>query len=140
MHTTGQPGRLLQGVLIFLVAGRFSQALLTLQMMDQPQKTASIASSPPPDLPASRLLIVLGLASVVFAGLIGAGLSTAVLLLSGRSLREYEKRPSRWSKASVKRIRTARTLAIVGACLSALVLFFLLVYVIVEWDSLQGYF
>jgi ABC-type nickel/cobalt efflux system permease component RcnA len=108
--------------------------------MYPPQKLSQPVTQPLPDLPASRLLVGLGVASIVFAGLIGAGLSTAVLLLAARSLREYEKRPSRWNKVSAKRIRTARTLAIVGACVSALVLFFLLVYVIVEWDSVQGYF
>jgi hypothetical protein len=108
--------------------------------MHPPQKPTLTPEVPLPNLPASRLLVVLGITSIVFAGLLGAALSVAVLILSGRSLREYEKRPSRWSKISAKRIRTARTLAVVGACLSAVVLFFLVVYVIVEWDSLQGYF
>ncbi|MCU0432487.1 MAG: hypothetical protein MUC87_03405 [Bacteroidia bacterium] len=95
---------------------------------------------PPPDLSGSRLLIVLGVASIVFAGIIGVGIGVAVLLLTGRRLGEYEKRPSRWSRVSVQRIRTARTLAIVGCCVSALAVCVALVFVIVEWDSVQGYF
>ncbi|MCA6363436.1 MAG: hypothetical protein IM638_10390 [Bacteroidetes bacterium] len=108
--------------------------------MYPPQKQTPPVTQPLPHLPSSRLLVVLGVASIVFAGLVGAAISAAVFIQSGRSLREYEKRPSRWSKISVKRIRTARTLAVVGACISAVVLLFGLVYVIVEWDSLQGYF
>ncbi|MFN8714111.1 MAG: hypothetical protein ACK5Z2_14785 [Bacteroidota bacterium] len=105
-----------------------------------PQKGNVSATDTRPYLPGSRLLIVLSIISLALPGLIGGGISAAVLILAKRRSTEYSKKPSRWNKFSQERIRTARTLAIISACFSALVIFIVLVYVIVDWPTLQNYF
>jgi hypothetical protein len=105
-----------------------------------PQKGNVSATDTRPYLPGSKLLIVLSIISLALPGLIGGGISAAVLILAKRRSTEYSKKPSRWNKYSTERIRTARTLAIISACFSALVIFIVLVYVIVDWPTLQNYF
>jgi hypothetical protein len=105
-----------------------------------PQKGNVSAIDTRPYLPGSKLLIVLSIISLALPGLIGGGISAAVLILAKRRSTEYSKKPSRWNKYSPERIRTARTLAIISACFSALVIFIVLVYVIVDWPTLQNYF
>lgn len=105
-----------------------------------PQKGNVSATDTRPYLPGSRLLIVLSIISLVLPGLIGGGISAAVLILAKRRTTEYSKKPSRWNKFSQERIRTARTLAIISACFSALVIFIVLVFIIVDWPTLQNYF
>ena len=105
-----------------------------------PEKGNTSLQDTRPYLPGSTLLIVLSIASVALPGLIGGGISAAVLILAKRRSTEYSKKPSRWNKFSQERIRTARTLAIISACFSALVIFIVLVYVIVDWPTLQNYF
>ncbi|MGL5891153.1 MAG: hypothetical protein ACRC3B_14790 [Bacteroidia bacterium] len=105
-----------------------------------PQKQNTLAQDTRPYLPGSTILIVLSIVSLALPGLIGGGISAAVLILAKRRMADYNKKPSRWNKFSMERIRTARTLAIISACFSALVIFIVLVYIIVDWPTLQTYF
>jgi hypothetical protein len=105
-----------------------------------PQKGNISQQDTRPYLPGSTLLIVLSIASVALPGLIGGGIAAAVFILAKRRTVDYHKKPSKWNKFSLERIRTARTLAIIGACISALVIFIVLVYAIVDWPTLQNYF
>lgn len=105
-----------------------------------PQKGNVSATDARPYLPGSKLLIILSIISLMVPGLIGGGIAAAVLILAKRRSEEYSKKPSRWNKYSPERIRTARTLAIISACLSALVIFSVLVFIIVDWPTLQNYF
>ncbi|TND08503.1 MAG: hypothetical protein FD123_2299 [Bacteroidetes bacterium] len=79
------------------------------------------------DLPNATGVLVLGILSIIFAGLIGVVLSIIALNMASTAKAEYDMNPGRYTEASMSRVRAGRVCAIVGLCLLAFVILLLVV-------------
>lgn len=74
------------------------------------------------NLPNATGVLVLGILSIVFAGLIGLILAIIALSMAGKAKAEYNSNPGRYTAASMSRVNAGRVCAIIGLCLLGLVL------------------
>lgn len=82
------------------------------------------------DLPNATTVLVLGIISIVFAGLIGLILAIIALNMASNSKREYEANPGRYTASSMSKVNGGRICAIVSLCLLGLVLLILLLVLV----------
>jgi len=75
----------------------------------------------PEDLPNSTAILVLGILSIIFAGLIGIILAIIALSMSRNARHAYEDYPGEYTEASYSRVNAGRICAIVGLCLVAVI-------------------
>lgn len=101
-------------------------------------------------LPNSTAILVLGILSIVFCwcyGIIGMVLGIIALVLSGKAKKLYEENPSAYTVGSFNNMKGGRICGIIGICLSALYLVFIVVYIIfigamfsmMPWDQMMKY-
>lgn len=74
------------------------------------------------DLPNSTTILVLGILSIIFAGLIGIILSIVALSMARNARHAYEDYPNDYTAASYSRVNAGRICAIVGLCLFAIII------------------
>ena len=83
--------------------------------------------------PNSTEVMVLGILTIAFCwcwGVVSVILGIVTLVLAGRGEREYRMNPHLYTEVSYRNLRTGRTCAIVGLCLSALAVISAIVYFI----------
>lgn len=81
-------------------------------------------------LPNSTAVLVLGILSIVTCwlyGLIGAIMGIIALVLSGAPKKMYQENPGAYSEASYNNLKAGRVCAIIGLCLSAIFLIYIIV-------------
>ena len=78
------------------------------------------------DLPNSTAILVLGILSIVFAGLIGIILAIIALSMWGNVKTLYRDYPQDYNVVSYNRANAGRICAIVGLCLVGLILLIVL--------------
>lgn len=74
------------------------------------------------ELPNSTAILVLGILSIIFAGLIGIILACIALSMSGKARSLYRDYPQEYTAASYSRMNAGRICAIVGLCLVAVLI------------------
>ena len=97
--------------------------------MEEPKYTpynSTAATTAPQDLPNSNTILVLGILSIVFAGLIGIILAIIALSMWGNLRTLYQDYPQDYTAASYSRANAGRICAIVGLCLVGLILLIVL--------------
>lgn len=90
--------------------------------MEEPKYTpynSHTGNRAPEDLPNSTAILVLGILSIIFAGLIGIILAIIALSMSRNARHAYEDYPGEYTEASYSRVNAGRICAIVGLCLVA---------------------
>lgn len=81
-------------------------------------------------LPNAVTILVLGILSIVFCGLIGLVLGIIALSLSNKDKILLESAPQNYSMSSANNMKSGRTCAIIGVSLSAVATVFLIFYLI----------
>lgn len=93
--------------------------------MEEPKFTPYNSSNSntrvPEDLPNSTAILVLGILSIIFAGLIGIILAIIALSMAKNARHAYEDYPGEYTEASYSRVNAGRICAIVGLCLVAVI-------------------
>lgn len=79
------------------------------------------------DLPNSTAILVLGILSIIFAGLIGIILAIVALSMSKNARHAYEDYPGDYTEASYSRVNAGRICAIIGLSLVAVLILIVLV-------------
>ena len=91
-------------------------------------------------VPNATAVLVLGILSIVFCwcyGVPGLILGIIAMVLSGKAKRLYEADPSVYSLGSYKNMKAGRTCAIIGLCLSAAYMLFVIVYLLIVGTALM---
>ena len=84
-------------------------------------------------VPNATVVLVLGILSLVMCwcyGLIGLILGIIAVVLSSKSKRLYEANPGLYTMGSFNNLKAGRICGIIGICLSALYMVFLVVYIV----------
>jgi len=89
----------------------------------------------PENLPNSRIILILGILSIVFCwwhiiSFVGIALGVATLILARKEIILYETNPGRYTLISYNNVKTGRICAIIGLVISVLVFFFVLLFVL----------
>lgn len=82
------------------------------------------------DLPNATAVLVLGILSIIFAGLIGIILAIIALNMSGNARSLYHNNPDAYTDTSYSKVNAGRICAIVGLCLVAVLVSVILAIVI----------
>lgn len=83
-------------------------------------------------IPNATAVLVLGILSIVLCwcyGLIGLALGIIAVVLSGKARKLYEATPGAYTVASYNNLKAGRICGIIGICLSAVYVAFLIVYI-----------
>ena len=104
-------------------------------MENTPEQAAPGSQQPAiqPTVPYSTSVLVLGILSIVGCwcwGLPGVVLGIIALVQAGKGKEAYTQNPAMYSPASVKNLNAGRICAIIGLCLSGIVLLSVLIKVI----------
>ena len=88
----------------------------------------------PQDLPNSKLILVLGILSILlcwwhFVSIAGTALGFIAIVLAGRETRLYNTNPSAYTTNSLNTVRTGRTCAIIGLTISIIVFAFVMLLI-----------
>ena len=81
------------------------------------------------DLPNSTLVLVLGILSLIFCwcyGFVGLILGIIAVVLSGSPRRMYRENPENYFEASYKNLNAGRICGIIGICIAALIIVFVI--------------
>jgi len=81
------------------------------------------------DLPNSTLVLILGILSLIFCwcyGFVGLILGIIAVALSGSPKRMYRENPENYFEPSYKNLNAGRICGIIGICISALVIVFVI--------------
>jgi len=84
-------------------------------------------------IPNSTAVLVLGIISIVGCfcyGIIGIILGIIALVLSGKANKMYNDNPGIYTEASFKNLKAGKVCAIIGTCLSAACLVFLIILIL----------
>ncbi len=99
-------------------------------------------------LPNSTAVLVLGILSIVTCfcyGLIGLILGIIALILASKATAMYKENPNAYHLASYNNMKGGKICAIIGLCLSALYLIFIVAYILLigaaltamPWDMMK---
>jgi len=102
---------------------------------DQFSSKEAYSNTIPENLPNSRLILVLGILSIVFCwwhfiSVVGIALGILTLILARKEIVLYETNPGRFSLISFNNVKTGRICAIIGLVISVIVFFFVLMFII----------
>lgn len=79
------------------------------------------------ELPNATLVLILGILSLIFCwcyGFIGLVLGIVAVALSSSPRRLYQQQPDEYFEASYKNLNAGRVCGIIGICISALIIVF----------------
>lgn len=99
-------------------------------------------------VPNGSAVLVLGILSIVCCfcyGIIGLVLGIIALVLAGKAMAAYKANPGSYTMSSFNNMKAGRVCAIIGTCLSALYVIFLIIYVAIigaaltamPWDQMM---
>ncbi len=102
---------------------------------DQFSSGGSSPDSIPEHLPNSRIILILGILSIVFCwwhfiSAIGIVLGIVTLVLAHKEKILYEKNPGRYSLISYNNVKTGRTCAIIGLIISVIVFITVFLFIV----------
>jgi hypothetical protein len=83
------------------------------------------------ELEGATSVLVLGILSIIFAGLIGLILGIIGLNKAGQCKKSLELNPGAYTSSSVKNMEAGRICALIGTILSSLALFIIIVVVVI---------
>ncbi len=86
-----------------------------------------------PPLPNSTAVLVLGILSIATCwcfGIIGLAMGVIALIMSNKASKEYNEHYGQYSESSYKNMQAGKICAIIGVCLSAIILVYYIVYAI----------
>lgn len=83
------------------------------------------------ELPNSTGILIMGILSIIFAGLIGVILSIIALSMSRRVVANYKANPMVYTESSYSRVKAGRVCAIIGLCIFGFMLLFLILILVV---------
>lgn len=92
-------------------------------------------------LPNATAVLVLGIISIVGCfcyGIIGIILGIIAVVLAGKATKMYNENPGMYSESSFKNMKAGKVCAIVGLCLSAAYLVFLIIYIVILGTVMSG--
>ncbi len=85
-------------------------------------------------LPNATAVLILGILSIVTCfcyGIFGIVLAIIALVLASKDLSKYNINPNQYAKSSLSNLKAGKVCAIVGLCLSAVYLIFIVIYVVI---------
>jgi hypothetical protein len=82
-------------------------------------------------VPNSTGALVLGILSLIFCGLIGIILGVIAIVLSNQGEKIFLANPQNFTEASYKNLKAGKTCGIIGICLGAAILLFVVIYFLV---------
>lgn len=102
----------------------------------------------PQPVPNATAVLVLGILSIVFCwcyGIIGLVLGIIAVMMGGKAKALYEANPGMYTVGSYNNLKAGRICGIIGLCLSALYVLFIVVYVLIlgaaltamPWDQMR---
>jgi hypothetical protein len=92
-------------------------------------------------IPNATAVLVLGIISIVGCfcyGFIGLILGIIALVLSGKANKLYNENPALYTEASFKNLKAGKVCAIIGTCVSAAYIIFLIIYIVIIGAALTG--
>lgn len=92
-------------------------------------------------IPNATGVLVLGILSIVFCfcyGIIGLILGIVAIVLAGKAAALYKANPEGYTLSSFNNLKAGRICAIIGTCLSALYLIFIIIYVAIIGAALTA--
>ncbi len=110
----------------------------TPQQPIQPQGYTNPGTPTQVELPNATLILVFGILSIVFCGLIGIGLGITALIMSNKAREEFAHNPGKYTTGSYSNMNGGRICGIIGLVLSSIVMVFVIIYVIVIFAALGG--
>lgn len=81
-------------------------------------------------LPNATAVLVLGIISLVFCGIVGLVCGIIALNMAGKAKALYEANPGMYTQSSYSNVSSGRTCALIGVILSSLVFVFFIIYFI----------
>lgn len=101
-------------------------------------------------LPNATAVLVLGIISIptcVCWGIVGLTLGIIALVMAGKAKKLYEDNPSFFTESSFNNLKAGRICAIIGLCLSSLVIVYYIVVLLfygammsaLPWDDILNY-
>lgn len=81
-------------------------------------------------VPNATTILVLGIISLVFCGIVGLVCGIIGLNLAGKAKAIYEANPSRYTTGSYSNVTSGRICSLIGVILSSVAMFFLIIYLI----------
>lgn len=104
-----------------------------MEQQTQPNMYANTGGNGSMPTPNSQAVLILGILSLVLccASVVSTILSIIALVLAASGEREYKLNPQAYTLTSYKNLRTGRTCAIIGLCLSLLAIIWYIVYVVI---------
>ena len=93
------------------------------------------------NLPNATAVLVLGILSIVFCfcyGFIGITLGIIALIMGNKDLKIYKTSPNLYTETSYKNIKTGKTCAIIGLCLSSFYILVVAIYIAVVGLAVGG--
>jgi len=92
-------------------------------------------NSIPENLPSARIILILGILSIVFCwwhliSFVGIALGVVTLILARKETILYETNPGRFTLISYNNVKTGRICAIIGLVISVIVFIFVLMVII----------
>jgi uncharacterized membrane protein YjgN (DUF898 family) len=82
-------------------------------------------------VPNSTGALVLGILSMIFCGLIGMILGIIAIVLASQGEKAFQANPQNFTEASYKNLKAGKTCGIIGICIQAAVILFVVIYFIV---------
>lgn len=81
-------------------------------------------------IPNATGALVLGILSIVFAGIVGIILGIIGLILSNNGMKAFEMDPSRYKQSSIGSLKAGRICSIIGICISILAIILIIFWII----------
>jgi len=92
-------------------------------------------------LPNSTAVLVLGILSIVICwcyGIVGIILGIIALVLSKKANEEYKREPGKYTLSSYNNMKAGKVCAIIGLCISALMLLYVIFWLVILGATLTS--
>jgi len=90
------------------------------------------------EAPNATLILVFGILSIVFCGIIGLGFGITSLIMANKSKETYSLNPALYTTGSISNVNAGRICGIIGIVLGAIVTLLLIAYIIFIFAILGG--
>ncbi|CAG0968562.1 MAG: hypothetical protein HND27_06200 [Bacteroidetes bacterium] len=90
------------------------------------------------EAPNATLILVFGILSIVFCGIIGLGFGITALIMANKSKETYSLNPALYTNGSISNVNAGRICGIIGIVLGSIITLFIIAYVIFIFAILGG--
>ena len=111
--------------------------------METNENQQTNVNMPQMPLPNSTGILVMGIISIALCwcyGVVGITLGIISLILAGKAKKLYAAEPQKYTLGSYKNMQAGYTCGIIGLCLSALYLVFIVIYILIIGAALSTAF